>query len=60
MSKALSALSGAVDTLLRQDPSGAYAGMDEPTRERYLRAVRRLAAHSAGLNAEDVARAALR
>ncbi|HEV2146102.1 MAG TPA: hypothetical protein VGR37_01660 [Longimicrobiaceae bacterium] len=52
--------SGAVDTLLRQDPCGAYAGMDESTRERYLCAVRRLAAHSAGLDAEDVARAALR
>ncbi len=51
----------AADALLRQDPCGAYAGMDAPTRERYLRMVRHLAAHSRrGLDAEGVARAALR
>lgn len=50
-----------VDTLLCEDPQGAYAGMDAPTRERYLRTVRHLAAHArAGLDAEGIARVALR
>jgi cyclic beta-1,2-glucan synthetase len=47
-----------VERLLRQDPSGIYAGMDFATRDRYRRVVEEIARRS-GQDEEKVARSAL-
>ena len=47
------------EEILRQDPSGTYAGMDFESREMYRLAVSKIAVRSPG-NEVDVARAALR